>query len=348
MPPSINRTSTASIAEQNRVKNLFKNTICSNIDKFFDLSDACKVYGTEIFNLLEPVFTYLVEKLNPQFNFAKIRQLHSQNISLVDGLPFVCTCEHLKSCIECYNVMLCAVSKCNVRTIDKSTETSKEMNSEIPLRKIEAGLNHITKEIMSLGIPVDSDGKPIVKPELKHVKCQTNFESKSHPKSSSYEKRHNEVKHHSSRHKSKTEPKSSSHKKEHSSEKRSSSHSSRHKTSKSRSDEKKRKKESASEEGSSSDDDSKQSSKYRRSSSSVEKSRKRSSSDRVDIASKKPKVDSKHDRHEKKPARIKESSPERIEISDDSGKILRKLLSGSFQRIFIIVLIFCFRFWKWG
>lgn len=163
----------ATIAEQNRLKNVFKNTICSNIDQFFDLSDACKVYGTEIFNLLEPLLNYLIEKLNPEFNFQKLRQLHSQNISLTCGLPFVTTCEHLKNCLECHNILLSALSRCHIPKVNKGTETSSSIiNNDTPLRKIEAGLHDITKEMLSLGIPVDEEIQIIDKTTCKSVDTQ--------------------------------------------------------------------------------------------------------------------------------------------------------------------------------
>lgn len=309
------------------MKNLFKNTICSNIDQFFDLSDACRVYGTEIFNLLEPLFTYLIQKLNPQFNFDKIRQLHSQNISLVDGLPFVCSCDHLKNCIECYNIMLSAVSKHNVKTSDKVTETPSHLNT--PFRKIEDGLNNITKEIMSIGIPYDDEGNPIVKVETKHAHCQVNLDSKPHSKNTSNSReKHHDSKHHSSRHKSKSESKSS-HKKERSGDKHS-SHSSRHKSSKSRIEEKKHQRESSDENDSSSSEESKRYSKHRRSSDT--KIRKRSSSDRTDFENKKPKVD-RVDSLEKKSIKSsqKENPHEEVVISDDSGLYLKLSLKTSIR-----------------
>lgn len=175
------------------MKNVFKNTICTNIDQFFDLCDACKVYGTEIFNLLEPLLNYLIERLNPEFNYEKLRQLHSQNVSLSCSLPFITSCDHMRNCIECHNLLLCSLSKSKVKKIDEETETFTSQfqisQHDTPLSKIEAGLHDITKEIISLGIPMENNSMIINDEHLtqrivdvKHVECQTEIRPQSHSK----------------------------------------------------------------------------------------------------------------------------------------------------------------------
>lgn len=305
------------------------------------MSDACRVYGTEIFNLIEPLFTYLVQKLNPQFNFQKIQQLHSQNISLMDGLPFVCTCDHVKNCIECYNVIVCALSKGNRKTADKFTETAttavSSPNCDIPLRKIEAGLSNITKEFLSLGIPSAN-----AKASSKHSSSSSSGHSKSTSSKSNKEKRSSgdHGRHHSSsssRHKSHHDSKSGEHKnkstakhdsgKRHSSEKRSSSGSGandKHKSSKSASStsEKKRRKDGDSDEKSSSEDESgsKRVSKTKQSSGRDSDSRKRSTSERCSNEVKKQKKDSTTEReHKRKSSPVREVMSPSILIEDSEG-----------------------------
>lgn len=348
----------ASIAEQNRLKNVFKNTICANIDQFFDLCDACKVYGTEIFNLLEPLLNYLIEKLNPEFNFEKLRQLHSQNVSLACSLPLVGACDHVKDCIECHNLMQCAMTKCNAKKEEKSVQTTAlNTNSSLtdtPLRKIEAGLFDITKEIISLGIPM-VDNKPssternaIPRPETKHAQCQTDASSHSSSHSGSHSSRssshsshrHADSKKHSSsessRHRSKESKSSSDSRKRHEESKRSSSekhskHSrSDHRSSKSSTENHKKKHSEKSQSADdSSDEECEKHSKRRRSSSTQEtKVKKRSSVDKDhSVEPKKIKIEnsapSKSVTEKKKPLPDEivtvDSSPEASEDSDDSG-----------------------------
>lgn len=349
----------ASIAEQNRLKNVFKNTICANIDQFFDLCDACKVYGTEIFNLLEPLLNYLIEKLNPEFNFEKLRQLHSQNVSLACSLPLVGACDHVKNCIECHNLLQCAMTKCNTKKEEKSVQTvaliPNSSLTDTPLRKIEAGLFDITKEIISLGIPmVDSklpsnEQSATARPELKHAQCQTDASSHSSSHSGSHSSRssthslhrHADIKKHSSsessRHKSRESKLSSDSRKKHEESKRSSSdkhskHSrSEHRSSRSSTESHKKKhREKSQSADDSSDEEREKHLKRRRSSSTQEPKVKKRSSDDKDhiIESKKLKSESstssKSVSDKKKPMSDEivtvDSSSEAGEESDDSGQ----------------------------
>lgn len=346
----------ASIAEQNRLKNVFKNTICSNIDQFFDLCDACKVYGTEIFNLLEPLLNYLIEKLNPEFNFEKLRQLHSQNVSLTCCLPLVGACDHVKNCIECHNLLQCAMTKCNAKKEEKSVQTvalgSSPSLTDTPLRKIEAGLFDITKEIISLGIPMadselpSSERSATSRPEMKHAQCQT--QSSSHPSSHSSSHsirssahtshRHGDSKKYSSSesssHRSKESKSSSNSRKRSEESKRSSSdkhskHSrSEHRSSRSSVESQKKKNREKSQSADDSSDEEREKPASRRRSSSIHeaKVKKRSSDDKDNsIESKKFKSDSSvslksvSDTKKPMPNEIINVDSSMSEESDDSG-----------------------------
>lgn len=179
------------LIEKNRLKTGFKNAFCGNVDQFFDVSDACKVYGTEIFNLLEPLFNYLIENLNPEFNFQKLQQLHSQNMTLSCALPFVTSCEHAKNCVECHNLLLAGMSRSRVKMANKTTQTDAMTSNDTPLSKIVAGLDDIEKGMLSLVLPT---AKPTV--ETKSVQCQTSERrsEKSHSSHSSRSHRHSERK----------------------------------------------------------------------------------------------------------------------------------------------------------
>lgn len=313
------------------------------------------MYGTEIFNLLEPLLNYLIEKLNPEFNFEKLRQLHSQNVSLTCSLPLVGACEHVKDCIECHNLLQCAMTKCNAKKEEKSVQTTNSNSSlsDTPLRKIEAGLYDITKEIISLGIPMDdselANNKPILAPcpEMKHIACQTESSSHSsrrHDAHSSHSSRHrhgDSRKHssvESSRHKSKESKSSSESRKRTEESKRSSAdkHSkesrSRHRSSKSTSESHKKKSREKSRSADDSSDEEREKQPKRRRSSSVHepKVQKRVSDDKDSVVeSKKPKGESSSKAHSdvrnKKLENVvilETSSDEsdKNDKSDDSGK----------------------------
>ncbi len=243
--------------------------------------------------------------MNPEFNYEKLRKLHAQNISLSCGIPFVSSCDHTSNCVECHNILRCALTKTSGKKVDKATETSNsgtnKLHQDTPLRKIEAGLYDITKEIISLGIPMEeneiisNDVKSTSRPDVKHVHCQTESHSRS---DSSRDGKHSDKKpsrHDTDRHRSK-DAKVSSHKTEKQSDSRSSTDKrSRHSRSdrkssgsskSSHSHEKKRKDETSEEESSEEDRD--KGSKRRRSSSNHDRERKkRSTSDKHSSESRK-------------------------------------------------------------